>query len=249
MKSGLQLEPAALGFTADGTPFSERYGDVYHSAAGGPAQARHVFIAGNGLPGRWQGRTKFVILETGFGLGVNFLATWQAWRQDVQGCATLHFVSLEKHPLTAADLARQHATLPEFAELSSVLLARWPVLTPGAHRIELENGRLLLTLVLGDAVEWLPELDVQADAFYLDGFSPARNPELWSAEFCRLLARRAATGATLATWSVAGSVRRALQGVGFALARQTGFSGKRQMLTGHFCPTNGVRQEGGLIVL
>ena len=137
--------------------------------------------------------------------------------------------------------AKSYFTLPEFAELSSVLLACWPVLTPGAHRIELENGRLLLTLVLGDAVEWLPELDVQADAFYLDGFSPARNPELWSAEFCRLLARRAATGATLATWSVAGSVRRALQGVGFALARQAGFSGKRQMLTGHFCPTSGVR--------
>ena len=233
------FEPASLSFTADGTPFSERYGDVYHSAGGGPAQARHVFIAGNGLPTRWQGRAHFVILETGFGLGVNFLATWQAWQQDALACTTLHFVSLEKHPLTAADLARAHATLPEFAELSGALREGWPTLAHGAQRIELAGGRLILTLVVGDALETLPDLDVQADAFYLDGFSPARNPELWSPEFCHLLAQRAAEDATLATWSVAGGVRRALQDAGFALSRQTGFAGKRQMLTGHFGPMSG----------
>lgn len=231
------LEPASLRFTAEGTPFSERYGDVYHSAAGGPAQARHVFIAGNGLPERWRGRARFVILETGFGLGVNFLATWQAWRQDPQACAVLHFVSLEKHPLTASDLARAHATLPEFSGLSGALCERWPPPLRGTHHIELAEGRLILTLVLGDAAEMLPGLDLQADAFYLDGFSPKLNPELWSPEFCRLLAQHAAANATLATWSVAGTVRRALQEAGCSLSRQAGFSGKRQMLTGCFRPS------------
>ena len=103
------LIPARLALAPDGTPVSELYGDVYHSAAGGHAQARHVFLAGNGLPARWQERDSFTILETGFGLGLNFLATWQAWRDDPQRCRTLRFISLEKHPFVAADLALAHA--------------------------------------------------------------------------------------------------------------------------------------------
>ena len=223
----------------DGTPYSPRFADRYRSENGGLEQAREAFLNGCGLPSAWVGAQQWRILETGFGLGVNFLATWQAWQQDALACTTLHFVSLEKHPLTAADLARAHATLPEFAELSGALREGWPTLAHGAQRIELAGGRLILTLVVGDALETLPDLDVQADAFYLDGFSPARNPELWSPEFCHLLAQRAAEDATLATWSVAGGVRRALQDAGFSLSRQTGFAGKRQMLTGHFCPMSG----------
>lgn len=94
------LQPARLEFAADGTPYSAAFGDVYHSAHGGPAQARHVFLGGNDLPRRWQGRDRFVILETGFGLGLNFLAAWQAWQDDPQRCRRLHFVSFEKHPLS-----------------------------------------------------------------------------------------------------------------------------------------------------
>ncbi len=234
--SSAALQPARLEFSPDGTPRSSVYGDVYHSAHGGPAQARHVFLAGNDLPGRWAGRDHFTLLETGFGLGLNFLATWVAWVTDSARCAQLHFVSVEKHPFHAADLARAHAdwfaTWPEAAPLSAQLCAAWPALTPGEHTLELAGGALRLTLWFGDACTVLPTLDLAADALYLDGFSPARNPELWSPEICAALARCAAPGASLATWSVAGGVRRALDAAGFALERRPGFSGKREMLVG-----------------
>ena len=231
----MNLEPAPLDFAPDGTPFSPLYGDVYHTSSGGVAQARHVFLAGNDLPARWQGRQHFVIAETGFGLGVNFLTTWQAWRSDPQACHSLHFVSLEKHPLRVVDLARTHAALPDLAglaDLSGQLCAQWPPLRGGEHRLEFAAGRLTLTLFFGDAALLLPQLQLQADAFYLDGFSPALNPDLWSPELCRQLAQCAAREATLATWSVAGHVRRALQNAGFLLEKRPGFSGKRQMLAG-----------------
>ena len=228
------IEPARLAFSLDGTPVSEKYGDVYHSAAGGHDQTRHVFLAGNGLPERWQGRDSFSILETGFGLGLNFMATWLVWRNDPQRCRTLEFISVEKHPFSSSDLAIAHAAWREFAELSAVLCEGWPPLVPGEHRIELDSGRCILRLVFGDAMEQLPRLDAAADAIYLDGFSPARNPELWSPDVCRALARLARQGATLATWSVAGQVRRSLSAAGFVLEKRPGFAGKRQMLAGRY---------------
>jgi tRNA 5-methylaminomethyl-2-thiouridine biosynthesis bifunctional protein len=225
--------PARLVLAPDGTPFSESYEDIYHSAAGGPAQARHVFLSGNGLPARWRGRDSFTILETGFGLGLNFLAAWLMWRDDPRRCRKLRFISLEKHPFTADDLAIAHAAWPEFAGPSDALRARWPALAAGRHGIGLEGGDLELALVLGDAEETLPGLSDAVDAFCLDGFSPAKNPELWSPAICRNLARLAKPGATLATWSVAGSVRRALVAAGFAVEKRPGFAGKKQMLVGH----------------
>lgn len=228
----MPLEPARLTLADDGTPFSPNYDDVYHSAAGAHAQARHVFLAGNGLPQRWAGRAQFCIVETGFGLGLNFLATWLAWRDDAQRCRTLHFVSLEKHPLAVTDLALTHDAWPELAPLADELRRRWPALEAGAHVLEFDGGRLRLTLYFGDALTLLPTLEVRADAFYLDGFSPAKNPELWSPALCAALARLAANDATLATWSVAGSVRRALAAAGFEVTRRPGFAGKRQMLVG-----------------
>lgn len=229
------LELASLIFADDGTPISPAYGDVYHSAAGGHAQAKHVFMAGNGLPERWQGASRFVILETGFGLGINFLATWMAWLNDPERCAQLHFISLEKHPFTADDLARAHRALPEFAALSDELVGHWPSrdsLQAGEQRIALSDGGVILHLELGDAVDALPKLEAEVDAIYLDGFSPTRNPDLWSPELCRSLHRLARPGATLATWSVAGAVRRALAGAGFVVEKRPGFADKRQMLVG-----------------
>ena len=237
MNDAAQFAPARLEFAADGTPWSAAYGDVYHSTHGGPEQARHVFLAGNELPQRWQARHRFVILETGFGLGLNFLATWDAWRNDPQGCRRLHFVSLEKHPFPAADLARAQAAWPEFAALAARLQATWPPLTPGIHRLhfsEADGRQLILTLLFGDASRCLRTVDAGVDAFFLDGFSPAKNPELWTPELCQALARLAAPAATLATWSVAGHVREALQAAEFDLEKRPGFAGKRQMLAGRF---------------
>lgn len=227
------LVPARLAFTADGVPYSEQYGDVYHSSDGGLGQAHHVFLAGNGLPGRWRGHERFVVVETGFGLGLNFLATWGAWRDDPQRSTQLHFVSCELHPFERAALAQLHARWPAFAELAAQLQAAWPPLVPGVHRLHLDDGRVQLTLYFGDATVGLGQLDARADAFYLDGFSPAKNPALWSPRLCHQLAALAAPGATLATWSVSGSVREHLRHAGFELEKAAGFGGKREMLRGH----------------
>ncbi len=225
----MPLIPGRLEFAADGTPWSEEFGDVYHSAAGGPAQARHVFLAGNRLPERWAGRERFVILETGFGFGLNFLATWQAWRRDPERCGKLHFVSVEKHPFTLADLRTLHSRYPEFEREAAELHAAWPMLVPGAHRLELEAGRIVLTLFFSD-IKLLRELRLAADAIYLDGFSPARNPDMWSHALLRAVSRLAGPGATAATWSVAASVRAALESAGFAVEKADGFSNKKEML-------------------
>lgn len=228
------LQPARLERTATGVPYSTAYGDVYHSASGAVGQAQHVFLHGNGLPERWQGEERFVILETGFGLGLNFLATWAAWKDDPRRCQRLHFVSVEKHPFRREDLAELHRAFPEFAPLAAQLQAAWPLLVPGPQRLHFEGGRVTLTLYLGDALSFLPQLRVGANAFYLDGFSPAKNPELWSDYLFRALSRLAAKDATLATWSVAGGVRDGLKAVGFVSEKVPGFGTKRQMLRGRY---------------
>lgn len=228
--------PATLAFTPDGTPFSAAFGDVYHSADGGLGQAQQVFLAGNGLPERWQGRARFVVLETGFGLGLNFLATWSAWRNDPQRAARLHFISVEKHPFELADLATVHGRWPEFAELSGELRRVWPVLVPGFHRLHLDGGRVILTLVFGEALDALRQLVARVDAFYLDGFSPAKNPQLWSPFLFKAISRLAAPGATAATYTVAGVVREGLAGAGFVCEKRPGFGGKRNSLAARFEP-------------
>src|SRR5574342_316327 len=206
------LQPASLGFLGE-TPYAEAFGDVYHSAEGGPGQSRHVFLAGNGLPRRWAGRGRFVILETGFGFGLNFLVTWQAWRRDPDRCGRLHFVSVEKHPFSLQDLRTLHERYPELREEAAQLHSQWPLLVSGGHRAELEQGRVVLTLFFAD-IKILRELRLAAESIYLDGFSPAKNPEMWSPALMRALSRLAAPQASAATWSVAASVRSALESAG-----------------------------------
>jgi len=220
------LVPATLAFQ-EGTPYSEAFRDVYHNVDGGIAKKRHVFLAGNSLPGRWAGRRRFVILETGFGLGLNFLVTLQAWRRDPARSERLHFVSVEKHPFGAADLQAAHAAYPEVRDEAAELHARWPLLTPGVHRLELGNA--VLTLLFAD-IKALRDLRLAADAIYLDGFSPARNGDMWSPAVLRAISRLAAPGATAATWSVAGAVRHALEETGFAVEKRPGFGNKKEML-------------------
>ncbi|MDZ4252134.1 MAG: FAD-dependent 5-carboxymethylaminomethyl-2-thiouridine(34) oxidoreductase MnmC, partial [Sulfuritalea sp.] len=236
--------PAELAFAGDGTPWSPAYDDVYHTAHGALAQARHVFLAGNALPARWIDAERFVILETGFGLGLNFLATWQAWRQS-GAKGRLYFVSAEKHPFRRADLAALLAPHAELGALAGELLRQWPPLTPGFHRLHFDAGRVTLTLLLGDAQILLPQLSAEIDAVFLDGFAPAKNPELWSPPVLAAISRLCKSGATLATWSVAGELRRTLQQQGWQVERRPGFAGKREMLAGRLenavtCPRSGV---------
>ncbi len=241
-----RIVPAALVVRDDGTLVSPRYDDIYHSAAGALAQARHVFLQGNDLPARWHGRHIFTIVETGFGTGCNFLATWEAWRQDPARCERLHFVSIEKHPFSRADLhtAISHIVANTTIEVDVEALVRaWPMLTPGLHRLEFEAGRVVLTLALGDVGALLPNLVLRADAFYLDGFAPAKNVEMWSPEVFRALARLADEHATFATYTSSGAVRRALDDAGFAPRKVDGFASKRAMLIGTFAPRWRVRRH------
>ncbi len=240
----LRIEPAVISFE-DGTPYAPVYDDVYHSRAGAIAQARQVFLGGNRLPQRWANahlRDHFVIVETGFGLGLNFLATWAAWREQTEsgtasaGCQRLHFISVEKHPLFSDDLARLLApyreTLPN--DCIDALIKQWPMLTEGTHRLAFDDDRIILTLMLGDAETALTNLSARADAIYLDGFSPVKNPEIWSDKVCQALARLSGGDTTVATWSVNGALRRRLTAHGFELTLRPGFAQKREMLTGVF---------------
>jgi len=230
---GSKLIRASLVFSGD-TPYSTLYQDVYHSADGGLGQARHVFLEGCGLPDAWAGREVFTLLETGFGTGLNFLATWFAWCADPARSKRLHYLSVEKHPFSAADLARLHAAWPELALLSSNLIKRWPPLVSGFYRLEFDEGRVQLTLMLGDASACLPQLEARVDAFYLDGFSPDRNADLWHSDIFGELSRLANPGATAASYTVASSVRNGLTQAGFRIAKRAGYGRKRHCLTGVF---------------
>jgi len=230
------LVPSTPAFDASGTPYSPEYGDVYHSAESGPGQARHVFLGGNDLPARWAGARVFTVLETGFGFGLNFLATWQAWRADPARPERLHFVSVEKHPFAREGLATLHARYSEFISLGAELQAAWPLPLPGLHRLHFEDGRVTLTLAFGDIADILPKMRLAADVFYLDGFAPDRNPGMWTTAVMKALARLAHPGTTVATYTTARAVRDALAAAGFTPALRPGFGRKRQMLVARYAP-------------
>lgn len=234
-------EPVA--WSPEGTPRSSRFDDVYHSASGGLAQARHVFLGACGLPQAWAGRRCWRILETGFGLGLNFLAAWRAWQDDPQRPRLLHFVSAEAFPVAAADLVRSAQAHPELQELAASLAAQWWGLVPGVHRLSFEGGRVLLTLCIGDARAMLAEQVFAADAVFLDGFDPERNPQMWDLPLLKGVARLCRRGTTLATWTVAGQVRRDLLQCGFDVHKRPGLPPKRESLAGRFDPAWGLRGE------
>lgn len=231
------ITPARIEFgpAAADPPRAPDFDDSYHPRVGAAAQARHVFLQGNGLPGRWQGRARFTILETGFGLGSNFLATWDAWRRDPARCARLFYVAVEAHPPRREDLERFHAGSP-WPEAAAQLLRAWPAPVPNLHPIEFDAGRVQLLLAWGDAGTLLPALQLAADAVYLDGFAPACNPRMWHPSLLKAVGRKAAPGATVATWSVARALRDGLTTAGFELQRAPGIGGKREITVGRFAP-------------
>ncbi len=183
--------------------------------------ASELLLTGNELPQRWRQRERFVILETGFGLGTRFLATWQAWRDDPSRCERLVFISVEQNPLTAKALQRAHANSPA-ADLASQLIAAWPPLTHNLHSLHFDRGQVQLLLALGDLGAWLPELVARVDAFYLDDEVHARNLPLWQPRVFKAFARLAAPEATLATRTAAIEVRDGLRAAGFELREAPG---------------------------
>ncbi|MEO7400111.1 MAG: FAD-dependent 5-carboxymethylaminomethyl-2-thiouridine(34) oxidoreductase MnmC [Polaromonas sp.] len=222
--------------SAGGSPYSPRFGDRYRSELGGLDQARDVFLKGCGLPGAWAGRPQWCVLETGFGLGLNFLVTWAAWKADPLRPRLLHFVSTEAFPASADDVLRSAQTHPELLPLARELQRQLWGLLPGFHRLVFEDGQLLLTLCVGDAKAMLRESSFEADSVYLDGFSPQRNPDIWDVHTFKAVARCCRRGTRIATWTVARSVRDALAQCGFVLEKVPGTPPKRDNLQGEYNP-------------
>ena len=212
-----------------GAPRSRRFDDVYFSAADGLAESRAVFLEGCGLPDTWRGRPSFSVGELGFGTGLNILALLQLWARDRPRDARLHVFSVEAYPPSASDAAQALASWPELAELAGPLLDRWPR-AAGAHRIEWPALGAVLDVVVAEAAEALGGWDGRADAWFLDGFAPSRNPEMWRPEVLALVARRSASAARLATFTVAGAVRRGLEAAGFSVEKRPGHGRKRERL-------------------
>ncbi|MCD6035563.1 MAG: FAD-dependent cmnm(5)s(2)U34 oxidoreductase [Rickettsiales bacterium] len=229
------ISSAHITWTEEGFPYSVAFDDVYF-AGEGLAETRYVFLEGNRLAERFSAlpeNAHFTIAETGFGTGLNILAAWKLWEETAPKSARLSLVSIEKHPLTREDLARAYQNWPELAAFSQILLSHYPLLVSGYHRHHL-NDRVTLTLCFGDIVDVLPELHAQVDAWFFDGFTPAKNPQMWEETLFPHIARLTNEAGTFSSFTAAGFVRRALQAQGFEVTRKKGFGRKWQMLVGKF---------------
>lgn len=231
------LPHAQLDWDEQGRPRSRVFDDVYFSDKSGLDETRYVFLEQNRLAERFAALPasgRLVIGETGFGTGLNFLCAWQLFEQHAVAGARLHFVSVEKYPLSPADLQRALALWPELKPLADQLLKHYVAIHQGFQRITLADGRVTLTLLIGDALEQLPQLNAQIDAWFLDGFAPAKNPDMWTAELFVELARLAAPGSTISTFTSTGWVRRLLNAAGFKMKRTPGIGHKWEILRGEF---------------
>lgn len=218
------------GATPKGTIISKEFGDVYFSVQDGLAETRHVFIEGNNLPTRWQGRENFTIAETGFGTGLNFLAAWQLFDETAKPDQKLDFISFEKYPLSVNEI-REALTPWQFGERLEILLQNYPLRISGFHKLLLTD-QITITLILGDINDMIPQLKASIDCWFLDGFKPSSNPEMWSDIVFANMNRLSRPGATFATFTAAGFVKRGLQNAGFNVHKIKGFGTKRDMLAG-----------------
>lgn len=237
------IQTANLEFNAEGTPVSRDFDDVYFSNDNGLEETRYVFLGGNDLQTRFpeHSRKLFIVAESGFGTGLNFLTLWQAFaafraEHPDATLERLHFISFEKFPLTRDDLRKAHAHWPELASFAGQLQAQWPQAFAGCHRLLLDEGRVTLDLWFGDINQLTDTLDEslnqQVDAWFLDGFAPSKNPDMWTPALFQAMARLTRPGGTLATFTSAGFVRRGLQEAGFTMQKRKGFGRKREMLSG-----------------
>ncbi|MDE1481169.1 bifunctional tRNA (5-methylaminomethyl-2-thiouridine)(34)-methyltransferase MnmD/FAD-dependent 5-carboxymethylaminomethyl-2-thiouridine(34) oxidoreductase MnmC [Xenorhabdus bovienii] len=242
------ISSATLNWNEQGTPVSEQFDDVYFSNQDGLEETLYVFLKGNHFPQRFNthSRPDCIIAETGFGTGLNFLTLWRAFstfRQQYPDTPLkrLHYISFEKYPLTTADLKTAHQRWPELQVFSEELCQQWPLPLAGCHRLMLNNGAITLDLWFGDVNDLLPRINSnltgKIDAWFLDGFAPSKNPQMWSEQLFTAMARFSRPEGTFATFTSAGIVRRGLQGAGFDVKKIKGFGHKREMLTGVLAPS------------
>lgn len=245
MTESERIHHARLEWDTEGQPLSREFGDIYFSRANGLQETRHVFLQHNQLPERWSNtgeKNPFVIGETGFGSGLNFLAAWQLWNQVAPSGARLHFVSVEKFPLNKSDLSRALSLWPELEHYSRELLEQYPdIIGTGFHRLKFQDGRVNLTLIIEDAATGFSQLlgsahplffdaCAKVDAWFLDGFAPAKNPQMWSDALFDVIGHLSQLGTTAATFSAAGIVKQGLRRAGFQVKKVPGFGRKREMV-------------------
>ncbi len=230
---------AQIHFNEFGMPVATAFDDIYFSNQDGLAESHYVFLQHNDLPQRWQSHPldTFVVAESGFGTGLNFLATWQCFLEHAPTALKLHYISFEKFPLRQSDLQQALSAFPQLQALAQELIQAYPAAEPGCHRRVFANGRIILDLWLDDIhaalPQWLVHAQQSVDAWYLDGFAPDKNPDMWRASLYEAMASSGRPGATFATFTAAGAVRRGLQAAGFAIEKVKGFGRKREMLRGH----------------
>tara|TARA_R110002072_G_scaffold303087_1_gene493086 strand:- start:12066 stop:14108 length:2043 start_codon:yes stop_codon:yes gene_type:complete len=234
------LTPAQLTWQ-DTTPVSVSFEDFYFSTDDGLNESRYVFLKPNRLPERFSEDNltqPFIVAETGFGTGLNFLITWQAWQQQNAPKRPLHFFSIEKHPLRQEDLTKALSNWPELSEFIAPLIDQYPPIVSGLQTLEFEAGQVRLSLLFGDISTNLSSLNFKADAWYLDGFSPKKNPDMWSDQFFKLIAEKSKQGTSFSTFTSASIVRKSLVNIGFHVQKQEGFGKKREMVFGYFSQAN-----------
>ncbi|MDP0562370.1 MAG: bifunctional tRNA (5-methylaminomethyl-2-thiouridine)(34)-methyltransferase MnmD/FAD-dependent 5-carboxymethylaminomethyl-2-thiouridine(34) oxidoreductase MnmC [Candidatus Endonucleobacter sp. (ex Gigantidas childressi)] len=229
----------SLTWDANGQPISSRFNDVYFSKVSGIDETRYVFLEHNMLSDRFsqlsvgQHNNKFIIGETGFGTGLNFLCTWQLFEQTASKESQLHFFSTEKYPLHASDLSKALSLWPELSEYADQLIQSYLPASNGFHHICFSEGRIRLTLLVGDALNTLPLIDAKVDAWFLDGFAPSKNPDMWQPKLFKIMAEKSNFQATYATYTVARIVRDGLTSAGFSVIKTPGFGSKRDMIRGY----------------
>ncbi|WP_316862497.1 tRNA (5-methylaminomethyl-2-thiouridine)(34)-methyltransferase MnmD [uncultured Cohaesibacter sp.] len=233
--------PPELVWLDNLTPKSTLFNDTYYSRDSGLEETRYVFINGNNLTERWQEAKDPVIGELGFGTGLNFLATWQAWQNTVAFAEkdsapkveverSLTFISFEKYPMAKDNLFKALSPWPELSNERDLLLQVW---SPDASGWQTHHfGNVTLELFIGEAADGLETIPDLVDAWYLDGFNPKTNPDLWSLNLLRAVSEKSNSQATLASYTAAGWVRRNLNSAGFSIAKRKGFGHKRDMITG-----------------
>ena len=236
-ESNTAILNASLQWDQNGHPRSTQFDDIYFSKSSGINEARYVFLSKNNLCARFSQLSSktFVIGETGFGSGLNFLCSWQLFEQSAPKGATLHFISVEKYPLSWADHARTLTLYPELSQYADQLLDRYIPASNGFHNVEFAGGNIKLTLLFGDVLNTLPMILAKVDAWFLDGFAPLKNPGMWKSQIFRIMAKKSVQGATYATFTAARAVRNSLEEAGFSVIKSRGFGHKRDMIHGSLC--------------
>ncbi len=231
MEDGTDMAGDTIEWIDGDMPFSARFGDHFYAREDGRAETAHVFIGQNALAGRWRAGGAFTVAELGFGTGLNFLETWRQWRLQRRPGARLDFVSFEAFPMRVDEIARAIGRWPDLAPLRETLIGRWSG-WDGTTTVWAMDEATTLTMIVGKAADSVVQWQGAADAWFLDGFAPARNPDMWSAELMRSVFERTAPGGTFATYTAAGWVRRNLAAAGFEVEKIAGFGSKRDMVRG-----------------